>query len=212
MTSTFQTLLATGALALFLTATSADARPRATAKTTTTPANTATTAASSAKHGVGRGDMEFGVFADYSNYDDTKANTFLLGASIGRFLRDSLELRITPSILYSESPGVTLIGFTPYVSAEYLFRGASMNNPVVPYVGIGIGLDITSINATSYDIFQYGLFLTPVGGVKAFVSERTSLEYALSFQLEANESCTSATCTSGNSNTLQNTLRFNIYY
>jgi hypothetical protein len=191
-------------LTLACTSLAADARARTRPEPTHSP--------SEARHGIGKGDTELGLFLNASNFDDQDTTSIFIGASVGRFLSDSLELRVVPGITYVDVGGAanaTVFSFSPYVSAEFNF---GLGNPVVPYVGAGIGINLTSISATGYDAFQYGLFLTPVGGVKVFLSERVSLEYALSLQASIMEQCDDYDCYGGDGTALQNTLRFNIYY
>lgn len=170
-------------------------------------------APSAAKTGVGEGDTEFGVFANYTTFDDIDSDTLLLGASIGRFLSDSLELRVTPVISFTDSSGLSMFNLSPYVTVEYLFRNAS---PVWPYVGGGIGINVGFGSGTGVDIFDFSVFGTPVAGLKFFVSERMALEYALGFQVGVGTSCvdtaTTSDCYDSTTEAINNTLRFNIYY
>lgn len=164
--------------------------------------------ATSAK-GIGKGDMEFGVFANYSTYDDQDSDTLLIGASVGRYMTDALEFRITPVIVWNDSAGTSTFLFTPQFSLEYQFRNAG---PVVPYVGGGIGLILGYTDTPGDYVSTLGLFLAPVGGVKFFVTERTSIEYALSYQFGSTYVSTTFTDASGDSQTLQQNVRFNIYF
>src|SRR5438105_2488285 len=99
MNSTFQMRILASAVAFLVVPTAADARPSQTARAKSTTSSKST--AKSEKTGVGKGDTELGFFADYTNYDSTNTNQFLLGANIGKFLRDNMELSITPVIIYS---------------------------------------------------------------------------------------------------------------
>ncbi len=159
---------------------------------------------------VGKGDTEFGFSFLFSNYDEQDTNQVQLTASVGKFISDRAELSIEPTITYFDSAGSTSFTLAPFVAFKYLFRGANLSNPVVPYVGAGIGIDITSTSGASSST-DFGLFVAPVAGLKYFVSERVSLEYALSFNFGILESC-DVDCFGGTLQGLNNALRFNIYY
>lgn len=175
---------------------------------------TASTAPSAGIESIGKGDSEFGIFANYTTYDDTDTNFFLLGASFGQFLSDTLELKVTPTISLTEGGGSTSFNFSPFFSLEKLFRGAGNRNPVVPYIGGGIGLSFgySDCNTCTDITTMYGAFIAPVGGVKFFLSERASLELALSYQVGFIEISTGSFSASADTETLQQNLRFNFYY
>lgn len=172
------------------------------------------TAPASGIESIGKGDSEFGIFANFTTYDDADTDFFLLGASFGQFLTDSLELKITPVISLTEGGGSTSFNFSPFFSLEKLFRGAGNRNPVVPYIGGGIGLTLgySDCNTCTDITTMYGLFVAPVGGVKIFLSERASLELALSYQVGFIEISTGAFSASADTETLQQNIRFNFYY
>lgn len=164
---------------------------------------------------IGKGDMEFGIFANYSTQDDVDSDFFLLGASVGRFLTDSLEIKITPVVsVLTASGGFFNFNISPFVSLEKLFRGAGNRNPVVPFVGGGIGFTVgySDCDACLDITTSYGFFVAPVGGVKIFLSERASLELALSYQIGILETDTGSVSSSADTETLQQTIRFNFYY
>lgn len=198
--------------ALLLTAGAAEARPRPNPKVDTTVPK-----ASTAKHGIGKGDKELGFFANFTNTEgsagSSSTNSFLLGAVFGTYLRDTLELRITPVISVIDAGALTNYGFFPYVTLEKQFPNGS---PVVPYVGGGIGLTLGYGSGGGITTSDLGLFVTPVGGLKFFVSERMSLEYALGFQYGFDYNCYDAggfsSCNSGTKTAINNNLRFNIYF
>ncbi|MGH8442152.1 MAG: hypothetical protein ACRETF_04525 [Nevskiaceae bacterium] len=155
--------------------------------------------------GIGRGDIELGFFG---NLNDSDAGTLLLvGASAGRYMTDQLALRVTAAVAFADTAGISTFIFSPYVSGEYQFpiRGT----PLVPYAGAGLGLFLLS-NDT---FFVYSVFATPVAGVKYFLNERTSVEYALSYQVPVvGGACDDIDCYDVDVTTLQNTVRLNIYY
>ena len=159
---------------------------------------------------VGKGDTEFGFSFLFSNYDEQGTNQVQLTASVGKFISDRAELSIEPTITYFDSAGSTSFTLAPFVAFKYLFRGANLSNPVVPYVGAGIGIDITSTSGARSST-DFGLFVAPVAGLKYFVSERVSLEYALSYNFGILESF-DVDCFSGTIQGLNNLLLFNIYY
>lgn len=163
---------------------------------------------------VGKGDTEFGFGFDYVNYEDQDTNQVTLTASVGKLVSDRLEISIDPTITWLDSGGFSSFSLIPFVGVKYLIRGANLRNPVVPYVGAGIGIDLTSSDSggAGGSTFTYGLFVAPVAGLKAFVSERTSLEYAVQYNVGVIESCDSYDCFSGSLLGLNNVLRFNIYY
>lgn len=202
--------------ALLLAATNAGAatRNKTTSKAAEPSRGSATQpAASSARHGVGRGDTEIGFFFNYTTFDDANVDTATLGAVFGKYLRDTLELRITPVINYTNAAGFKNFLFNPYVTVEKLFPNSS---PVVPYVGGGIGVTVGIGSGGGVDTTDLGLFVTPVGGLKFFVSERMALEYALSLQYGFDYNCVDAagysTCNTGTRSAIDNTLRFSVYF
>lgn len=190
------------------------APPAAAQKKQSVAAPAPVTAPAAGIESIGKGDMEFGIFANYTTYDDVDSDFFLLGASVGQFITDSLAMKVTPVISLTEGGGSTSFNFSPFFSLEKLFRGAGNRNPVVPYIGGGIGLTLgysdcnTCINTTT----MYGLFVAPVGGVKFFLSERASLELALSYQVGFIEISSGAFSTSADTKTVQQNIRFNFYY
>lgn len=198
-----QCLAAAAGLALLSASGLADAQARPTAKA----------APSAAKQGIGEGDTELGFFANYTTFDDVDSDTLTLGAVFGTFLSDSVELRVTPVISFTDAGGFSMFNLGPYVTVEKLF---AMGSPVVPYVGGGIGLNVGFGSDQSADIFNIGLFLTPTAGLKFFVTERTALEYALSLQGGFLYNCVStpaySECNLGERTAVSNTLRFNVYF
>ena len=159
---------------------------------------------SSHSGGIGKGDMEFGFFGNLR--DDGASTSLTIGASVGAYLSDSLELRVTPTLSFVDAGGVSTTILSPYVSAEYQFNTRSA---VVPYVGGGLGFFMLGND----DIFMFGLFATPTGGVKYFLNERTSLEYAVSYQIPLyGELCNDIDCYDADISSLQNNFRINIYY
>lgn len=156
--------------------------------------------------------MEFGAFANYTTYDDVDSDFFLLGASVGRFLTDSLELKITPIISYTKGNGNSSFNFSPFFSLEKLFRGANNSNPVVPYVGGGIGLSVGYSDSATTSSSTVGIFVAPTGGVKFFLSDRASLELALSYQVGILDSSSDPETFGLRTETLLQTVRVNFYY
>lgn len=186
-------------LALALASTGALAQKKPAPKPVSAP-----TPAPSSSGGIGQGDMELGFFGNVR--DDGTTTLFLLGGSVGSYLSDSLEMRVTASLAFVDAGGISTTIFAPFVTAEYQFNTRSA---VVPYVGGGLGVFILGND----DIFMYDLFLTPTGGVKYFLNERTSLEWALSYQFPiVGGACDDIDCYDAEITTLQNTFRINIYY
>ncbi len=204
----FSYLMTLAAVMLALAAAPAAAQQK------TTPGVTPVKAPASGIESIGKGDMEFGIFANFTTYDDADSNFFLLGASIGRFMTDSLEMKVTPVIALTEGGGSTSFTFAPFFSLEKLFRGASNRNPVVPYIGGGIGLTVgfSDCNTCTDITTILGAFIAPVGGVKIFLSERASLELALSYQFGFIEMSSGSFSSSADTETLQQNIRFNFYY
>lgn len=169
--------------------------------------------ASAAKHGIGKGDKEFGFFLTFDNTEDTDTNTLTIGAVLGTYLKDTLELRVTPVIIYTDQAGFSFFGFNPYVTLEKQFPNGS---PVVPYVGGGIGINLDYGSGSGLSITDLGVFVTPTAGLKFFVGERMSLEYALGYQYGIDYQCVDAggysSCDNGTRSSLKNDLRFNIYF
>ena len=161
-------------------------------------------APSSYSGGIGKGDTEFGFFGNLR--DDGASTSLTIGAAVGFYLSDALELRVTPTLSFVDAGGLSTTIFSPYVSAEYQFN---TRTAWVPYVGGGLGLFILGND----DFFMISLFATPTGGVKYFLNERTSLEYALSYQFPLyGEACDDFDCYDADISSLQNNFRINIYY
>jgi hypothetical protein len=186
-------------LALALASTGALAQKKQAAK----PAAKSEPAASSSG-GIGKGDTEVGFFGDLR--DDGVSTTFLIGGSVGTYLSDNLEMRVNASLSFIDAGGLSTTIFAPFVAAEYQFN---TRTAWVPYVGGGAGIFLLGND----DFFMYSIFVTPTGGVKYFLNERTSLEYALSYQFPLiGESCTDVDCFDADITTLQQNFRINIYY
>lgn len=169
------------------------------------PAMTKPAPVTSTSGGVGAGDTEIGFFGNIS--DNELSTTITLGLTFGRFVSDDLELRLTQILVSDDTDGVSTLVYSPYVSGEFLLR--QPGSPLVPYIGGGAGLFMLGND----DIFIYNLFLTPTAGVKYFLNERTSVEYALSYQFPLiGEACDDFDCFDVDVTTLSNSLRFNIYY
>jgi len=191
-----------GGLALALASTGALAQAK---KKTAAAAATPAPAATPAGGGVGMGDTEIGFFG--SLRDEGVLTALTLGVSFGNYTSDNLELRLTQTFSFIDAGGISTTVYSPYGSAEYQI--VTPGSAFVPYVGGGFGMFLLSND----DFFMYSLFLTPVAGVKYFLNERTSIEYGLSYQFPLiGEACSSATCDDADITTLQNSLRFNIYY
>lgn len=174
-----------------------------------TPAKAPAPAASSA--GIGEGDTEFNFFGSLSDHE-AFGTSVVLGVGIGRFVSNDLQLKLTQSLIFLDGAGLSVIGYSPYVSAEFQIRPQPAG-PFVLYVGGGVGLNLLSVDSAGFDSFTYSLYLTPVGGFKYFLSERMSLTYSLSYQFPlVEETCTSFTCFDSDTTTLQNFLGFSIYY
>ncbi len=198
------TLASTGALAQAGAKPAPKKKPAAPPAAVVAPKPAAETGASG---GIGAGDKEIGFFGSLSNDEETTSLT--IGVSIGRYMTDTLQLRFTQIIDLSDDDLGSTVLYAPYGSLEYQFPGAA-GGKLVPYAGGGLGVFLLSTE----DIFFYSLFLTPTAGAKYFLSERTSLEYALSYQFPlVGEACaTGGFCESIDITTLQNSLRFNIYF
>lgn len=197
------------AMALTLGMAQAAPPPAPKAPAAKAPAPATTTAASSA--GIGTGDTEIGVFGNFTSFDDTDITLMILGGSYGQFLSDSLEMRISPAlVLIDGGDAFSSVGISTVVSGEYLFR--SGGNPLVPFIGAGIGLDVTSVDASGFTSTNVTLNLGPTFGAKYFLSERYSLELAMSYLIGIGTSCGTDTCEDLESDTLQTTFRFNFYY
>jgi hypothetical protein len=188
-------------LALALASTGALAQTKKKPAPAAAPAPVATPAGGS----VGAGDTELSFFGNI--HDEGQITLFTLGVGIGNYVSDDLQLRLTQVMSYADAFGTSTFIYSPYGSAEYQIR--QPGSPFVPYVGGGVGMFMLAND----DFFMYSLFLTPVAGVKYFLNERTSVEYALSYQFPLfGESCGDIDCVDADITTLQNSLRFNIYY
>lgn len=190
-------------LALALASTGALAQAK---KSAPPPAPVIKSAPPPSSSGIGDGDKEIGFFGSLRHDDFSDSTT--LGVSFGTFISDNLELRTNQTVSISNaSGGSTFVSYTPTFTAEYQFRTGG--SPVVPYIGGGGGLFLGGDS----NIFFYALFLTPTAGVKYFLNERTSVEYALAYNYSLLASgCDSYTCTDVDIEILQNTLRINFYY
>jgi len=159
----------------------------------------------SSSGGIGEGDTELGFFGSINDSDIGTIS--LLGFTFGKYISDDLELRLTQTLAFADAGGVTTVAWIPYGSAEYQLRQGG--SPFVPYVGGGAGVVLVG----SDDFFISGLFVTPVAGVKYFLNERTSLEYALSYQFSLlGQYCDDFDCFDADVATLANSVRINIYY
>jgi hypothetical protein len=160
---------------------------------------------SSSSGGIGAGDTEFSFFGNI--HDEGPVTSFTVGVGFGNYISDKLELRLNQSLTYADAMGASSFAYIPYGSAEYQI--ITPGSPFVPYIGGGVGMFML----TTDDFFFYNLFLTPTAGVKYFLNERTSVEYALSYQFPLiGEACGDIDCVDADITTLQNALRFNIYY
>jgi len=166
---------------------------------------------SSGSGGIGAGDTEVNLFGNLSDHD-ALGTSVILGVGLGKFVTDNLELKLVQTMFVFDSDAASLFSYSPYVSAEYQIR-PSPGTPLVAYVGGGLGMSLITLDTSGYDLFTYSLYLTPVGGFKYFLSERTSLTYALSYQFPLlEEACDAYDCYDSETKTLQNTLGFSIYY
>ena len=223
MSKTFQHwMMSAAAVALLVGGGVAEAKPKKEAPK-----------ASAAKTGIGKGDTEFGALLNLTNMEDADLNTLTVGVVFGKFMTDHLELRITPVVSYlsMEGAGMELWNFnlSPYVTLEYQIPTGA---PVVPYFGGGIGITVgfgetnSSSGGSTFesDSYTLGAFVTPVAGLKFFVSERTALELAVSYQVGASDTCTdtyvdtgsfstfSSDCSTNDTETLRQDIRFTMYY
>jgi len=161
--------------------------------------------------GIGSGDTEVNLFGNLSD-SDFGGTTLLLGVGIGKFVTDNLELKLVQTMFFLDSDAASIFSYSPYVSAEYQIR-PNLGTPLVGYVGGGLGLGLTSADFAGSTFFTYSLYVTPVAGLKYFLSERTSLTYSLSYQFPlVEEICGDIDCFDSETTTLQNTLGFSIYY
>lgn len=196
-------ILAIAGAALMLAAPGAFAQGKAPAK--------APAAAPASSSGIGEGDTELNFFGSLSDHD-AFGTTILLGAGVGKFVSDDLELKLTQTLIIVDADTTSVFGYSPYVSAEYQIK-PQPGSPFVVYVGGGAGLNLLTVDAGGTDFFTYSLFLTPVGGFKYFLNERMSLTYSLSYQFPLlEETCGTLDCFDSETTTLQNTLGFSIYY
>ena len=76
-----------------------------------TPAPTPAPAPSSSGSSIGQGDMELGFFGNLR--DDGTTTSLTLGAAVGSYLSDNLELRVTPTIAFIDGGGVSATLFSP---------------------------------------------------------------------------------------------------
>ena len=121
-------------------------------------------AASGAYAGPKAGDSEIGISAQFMSSDDFDM-TIAIG-SYGYQFTDAFQILGAVSATFSDDSETGSLT----VSGRYHFNTAS---DTVPYIGIGYGTTIGDVSE--------GLF-TLEGGVKQFLSERTSVNYGLSYQ------------------------------
>lgn len=204
------TLLTLAGAALALAATGASAQARAPAKPA--PAKPAPAAAAEPAGGsAGAGDTELNFFGMLSD-QDAFGTLITAGFSIGKYARDDLQLKLTQTLTIADYDAASIYTYAPYGSLEYQIR-PNPASPIVLYVGGGVGLSLSSVEAGAFDFFTYSLFLTPVAGAKFFIDERMSLTYSLSYQFPLiEETCGDIDCVSSDTTTLQNFLGFSIYY
>lgn len=121
-----------------------------------------------------KGDTELSIYGTYmhQNYkcEDSEDNT-MVAASVGHFLSDEIEIGVTGMGSWSSDISLYAIGG----NAKYFFLTQSTT---VPYVG-GQLLYATYENGEDYDGLMYG----PLGGLKFYVSEKTSLFLEYQYQL-----------------------------
>jgi hypothetical protein len=161
--------------------------------------------------GIGAGDTELNFFGLLSD-SDAGITTAVLGVAFGTYLSDSLELKLSPALILLDADDASATFVNVSGSVEFQFR-PSPGSPVVLYAGGGAGLLTGGVEAAGEDFFAYSLYLTPVGGVKYFLNERTSLTYSLSYQFPLfGEYCGDVDCFEVDVTTLQNFLGFSIYY
>jgi hypothetical protein len=196
-------ILAGIALALACNGAAAQAKPKP------KPAPAPAPAAASADTDAGVSEVNF-----FGNLSDSDLGTTLIaGVGFGKFLSESLELKVTQQMIYFDGGGFTFFNYSPYVSAEYQIKPAQ--SPVVFFVGGGLGLSLGSIESGSLggDFFTYSLFVTPVGGLKYFVDERTALTWTMSYQFPlVEEICGDVDCIDSETTTLSNVFGVSIYY
>lgn len=198
------------ALALAAPAVHAQARKKP-APPAATKAPAAAAPAPAGSGGIGAGDTELNFFGSLSD-SDFGGTTILLGFGLGKFVSDNLETKIVQSMTVIDADALSLFNYSPYVSMEYQIR-PNPAAPFVAYAGGGLGLGLSTIDAGGSDFFTYSLYVTPVGGFKYFLNERTSLTYSLSYQFPLVEQiCGDTDCFDSETTTLQNTLGFSIYY
>ncbi|MGH8481446.1 MAG: hypothetical protein ACRES8_03190 [Nevskiaceae bacterium] len=160
---------------------------------------------------VGAGDTELNFFGTLSD-SDAGFTTAVLGIAFGTYVSDNMELKLSPALILLDSDDASAFLINVAGSVEFQFRPAP-GSPVVLYAGGGAGLLTGSVEAAGEDYFAYSLYLTPVGGVKYFLDERTSLTYSLSYQFPLlGAYCGDVDCFDVDVTTLQNFIGFSIYY
>ena len=125
-------------------------------------------AASGAYAGPKTGDSEVGVSAQFMSSDDFDM-TMAIG-SYGYQFTDAFQVLGSVTANFSDTSGTSTETGTFTVSGRYHFNTAT---DTVPYIGVGFGTTIGDVSESLY---------TLEGGVKQFLSERTSINYGVTYQ------------------------------
>ena len=120
--------------------------------------------AGSAYAGPKTGDSEIGISAQFMSSDDFDM-TMAIG-SYGYQFTDAFQVIGAISANFSDDSE----SGTFTVNGRYYFNTAENT---VPYIGVGFGTTIGDVSESLY---------TLEGGVKQFLSERTSVNYGLTYQ------------------------------
>jgi hypothetical protein len=134
------------------------------------------------------GDREFLVFANVFSFisPDTTSTTGILFFNVGQFMTDRFELGGGPNITISSSGGAFGSGtsFDLGVNAFGRYYFGEQSATVKPYVGGEY--QVTSLNppeGASVADFQ---FLSGIGGVKSYLTEKTAIDFNASFGVRPN--------------------------
>jgi opacity protein-like surface antigen len=117
------------------------------------------------------GDWELTLFGSGASNEDVEVGSFELGASLGYFLTDGLEVAARQSVSYSDFNNGTNLNGSTAVVLDFHFDLDRFQ----PFIGAGLGY---AYGDTVQDTF----FAGPEGGVKYFVNSTTFIFAIIQYQ------------------------------
>ena len=124
------------------------------------------------------GDTEIGMFGIMSSDNEADTSSVTIGANVGRFFTDNLEVKgsfAITGISDADSNGTTIMFFGG--GADLALGGAE--NKFVPYIGGLLNLTLLTYSDPTTDASGVGFTLDVHGGMKFFMTERAALDFQL---------------------------------